>query len=65
MHFHWRGSEHYVEGHRFAAELHLVHQNKNDSNKFAVLGILFRVILKIRTSLKIINIFICVIINIF
>ena len=43
MHFHWRGSEHYVDGHRFAAELHLVHQSVNDSEKFAVLGFLFRV----------------------
>ena len=43
MHFHWRGSEHYVDGHRFAAELHLVHQNIKDEGKFAVLGFLFRV----------------------
>ena len=43
MHFHWRGSEHYVNGHKFVAELHLVHQNMNDKNKFAVLGFLFRV----------------------
>jgi carbonic anhydrase len=43
MHFHWRGSEHFVEGHRFAAELHLVHQNIKDDSKYAVLGFLFRV----------------------
>ena len=43
MHFHWRGSEHFVDGHRFAAELHLVHQNVNDPGKYAVLGFLFRV----------------------
>jgi len=44
MHFHWRGSEHFVNGHKFSAELHLVHQNVNDTNKFAVLGFLFKVI---------------------
>ena len=43
MHFHWRGSEHFVDGHRFAAELHLVHQNIKDDSKYAVLGFLFRV----------------------
>ena len=43
MHFHWRGSEHYVNGHKFVAELHLVHQNMEDKNKFAVLGFFFKV----------------------
>ena len=43
MHFHWRGSEHLVNGHKFSAELHLVHQNINDTNKFAALGFLFKV----------------------
>lgn len=43
MHFHWRGSEHYVDGHKFSAELHLVHQNVQDDSKFAVLGFLFSV----------------------
>jgi carbonic anhydrase len=50
MHFHWRGSEHFVNGHKFSAELHLVHQNVNDTNKFAVLGFLFKV-----NSFKMIN----------
>ncbi|CAF0855706.1 unnamed protein product [Brachionus calyciflorus] len=40
MHFHWRGSEHYVNGHRYAGELHLVHQSTQDENKFAVIGFL-------------------------
>ena len=44
MHFHWRGSEHFIDGHRYSAELHLVHQNTQDENKFAVLGFLFEVI---------------------
>jgi carbonic anhydrase len=43
MHFHWRGSEHYIDGHKFAAELHLVHQSQENSNKFAVLGFLLSV----------------------
>ncbi|RNA32927.1 carbonic anhydrase 4-like [Brachionus plicatilis] len=42
MHFHWRGSEHYVDGHRFAGELHLVHQSVTDESKFAVIGFLLR-----------------------
>jgi carbonic anhydrase len=42
MHFHWRGSEHYVDGQSFAAELHLVHQNQRDAGKFAVLGFFLR-----------------------
>jgi carbonic anhydrase len=46
MHFHWRGSEHRLNGHRFASELHLVHQNLNDSNKFAVIGFFFEVFYK-------------------
>jgi carbonic anhydrase len=41
MHFHWRGSEHFIDGHKFAAELHLVHQSQKDPNQFAVLGFLF------------------------
>lgn len=40
MHFHWRGSEHFVDGHRFAGELHLVHQNVENPNKFSVIGFL-------------------------
>jgi hypothetical protein len=35
---HWRGSEHTVNGWKFAAELHLVHQSTVDSNKLAVIG---------------------------
>lgn len=42
MHFHWRGSEHYVDGHRFAGELHLVHQSITDENRFSVIGFLLR-----------------------
>jgi len=42
MHFHWRGSEHRINGKRYAAELHLVHANQ-DSSKLAVLGFLFAV----------------------
>ena len=43
MHFHWRGSEHQVDGKKFAGELHLVHQSLNESTKFAVLGFLIQV----------------------
>lgn len=42
MHFHWRGSEHYVDGHRFSGELHLVHQSVTDEKKFSVIGFLLR-----------------------
>ena len=44
MHFHWRGSEHFINGRKFAGELHMVHQSKNDSNRFAVLGFFIEVI---------------------
>ena len=43
MHFHWHGSEHHVNGQKFAAELHLVHQSINNTNNFAVIAYLFRV----------------------
>jgi len=43
MHFHWRGSEHRINGKRYAAELHLVHQSKKNPSKLAVLGFLFAV----------------------
>ena len=43
MHFHWRGSEHEIDGKKYAAELHLVHVNENDPNKLAVLGFIFAV----------------------
>jgi carbonic anhydrase len=43
MHFHWRGSEHFLSGKKYAAELHLVHQNVQYEEKFAVLGFLFEV----------------------
>ena len=52
MHFHWRGSEHRLNGHRFASELHLVHQNLNDPNKFAVIGFFFEVLLNKNRNLK-------------
>lgn len=52
MHFHWRGSEHYIDGHKFAAELHLVHQNVENPNKFAVLGFLFSLSNKDNENLK-------------
>ena len=46
MHFHWRGSEHKINGRKFAAELHLVHQSKSDPTNLAVIGYLFQVRLK-------------------
>ena len=38
-----KGSEHFINGRKFAGELHMVHQSKNDSNRFAVLGFLIEV----------------------
>jgi carbonic anhydrase len=43
MHFHWGASEHFLNGHRYAAELHLVHQNIKNESEFAVLGFLIAV----------------------
>lgn len=38
MHFHWRGSEHFVNGEKFAGELHLVHKSLNRTGMYAVIG---------------------------
>jgi len=43
MHFHWRGSEHTVNGHHYESELHLVHDNMNESGTYAVISFLFQV----------------------
>lgn len=43
MHFHWRGSEHQINGRKFAAELHLVHRSLSDPKIHAVIGFLFQV----------------------
>lgn len=43
MHFHWRGSEHFINGRKFAGELHMVHQSMSNSSHFAVLGFLIMV----------------------
>ena len=44
LHFHWRGSEHLINGRKFAGELHMVHQSKTDQNKLAVLAFFVEVI---------------------
>lgn len=44
MHFHWRGSEHFVDGKKFAGELHLVHQSVENKNQFAVIGFLIKLV---------------------
>ena len=43
MHFHWRGSEHRINGRKFAGELHLVHTNLNETGKYSVISFLFQV----------------------
>ena len=43
MHFHWRGSEHSVNGQHFAGEIHLVHNNLNKTNSKAVISFFLRV----------------------
>lgn len=45
LHFHWRGSEHFVNGIKYAGELHLVHQSKTNQGQFSVIGFLIQVIL--------------------
>lgn len=42
MHFHWRGSEHLVNGEKFAGELHLVNQDINNTHLHTVVGFLFQ-----------------------
>jgi carbonic anhydrase len=43
LHFHWRGSEHRIDGHKFAAEMHMVHKNLHDPQKIAVVAFIFAV----------------------
>ena len=43
MHFHWRGSEHLVDDHKFAGELHLVTQSKSNASQYSVIGFLIKV----------------------
>jgi len=52
MYFHWRGSEHTIDGKKFSAELHLVHQSESDPSKLAVLGFLFTLSDKNNTRLN-------------
>ncbi|KAG9399685.1 hypothetical protein AC1031_011563 [Aphanomyces cochlioides] len=40
LHFHM-GSEHRIEGEQYALEMHIVHQNVNDPDQLAVIGVLF------------------------
>lgn len=46
MHFHWRGSEHLVNGEKFAGELHLVHKSLNRTGMHAVVGFFIQVVFK-------------------
>lgn len=45
MHFHWRGSEHHLNGKMLGAELHLNFQSALDENKYIFLAFLFKVII--------------------
>ncbi|CAK4075750.1 unnamed protein product [Aphanomyces euteiches] len=40
LHFHM-GSEHLVDGEQYALEMHIVHQNVDDPDQLAVIGVLF------------------------
>lgn len=44
MHFHWRGSEHLVDDHKFAGELHLVTQSKSNQSQYSVIGFLIKMV---------------------
>ena len=41
-HIHWLRSEHKIDGGSFAGEIHLVHQNLNETNKtlYSVVGLM-------------------------
>jgi carbonic anhydrase len=43
LHFHWRGSEHRINGHCFSAEMHMVHSNLQNPQKIAVIAFIFAV----------------------
>jgi len=44
FHFHWRGSEHQLNGELYPAEVHLVHQSQTNSSQLAVIGFLFETV---------------------
>ncbi len=55
IHFHWRGSEHFVDGKKFAGEMHLVFQSKTNTKQFSVIGFMMKVRLNINDIQKIVS----------
>ena len=43
MNFHWRGSEHQIDDHKYAAELQLFFKGQNDPNKISIIAFLIKV----------------------
>lgn len=44
LHFHWRGSEHIVDHHKFAGEVHLVTQSITNKEQYSVVGFLIKMV---------------------
>lgn len=43
LHFHWRGSEHYIDNKKFAGEMHMVFQSMNNTHMHSVVGFMLQV----------------------
>ena len=46
VHAHWRGSEHFVDNHKFDGEVHLVTQSVTNKEQLSVIGFMLKVKLK-------------------
>lgn len=52
LHFHWRGSEHFIDDKKFAAEVHLVFQSATNPDQFSVVGYVFKLVNKDNQDFK-------------
>ncbi len=48
FHFHWRGSEHRINNHKFAGELHMVFRNLNATQEYCVFAFFLEVFNKLK-----------------
>jgi len=52
IHFHWRGSEHFVDGKKFAGEIHLVFKSQTNPKQYSVIGFMMKLVDKDNLSFK-------------
>lgn len=44
MHFHWRGSEHFLNNVKYAGEIHLLFQSQQSKTKYSVIALLIKLV---------------------